>query len=313
MNYFFLLLLLLCSSVVFGQQDYLAYYQQLNQGKLAALDGRMDSAVQYYHNTFERFEFVFARDVMHAIQLAAQAKDSIQLPYFLELALKKGISIDELRNINDLIDYKEASFWTPLEKKADSLHTIYNQSVNWEIREIINEFLTEDQKVRDRYYSTPFWKRRKIGKEWEALNRQQIEKMIDITHQYGFPGEKLIGWDDQQMHPKLNGKRLSAGAPIVIFIHHYSQPNPSVDSLLFDQVKLGNLYNEHFATICDFEAKFGKAKYPTLGYFGWKHTDDAILPAKYDERRRKIGLLSLCDQMRLDNAQILTSFWRHLY
>ena len=39
---------------------------------------------------------------------------------------------------------------------------------------------------------------------------------------------------------KLNDDEYSAGMSIIIFIHHYSQPNVSFDSLLIEQVLLGN-------------------------------------------------------------------------
>lgn len=91
----------------------------------------------------------------------------------------------------------------------------------------IVEMFEQDQEMRAKYYDAILFQRIRIGREWEALNKRQVERLVDITRKYGFPGEKLIGIDTKQMHPKISDGNISAGMPIVILIHHYSQPNKS--------------------------------------------------------------------------------------
>lgn len=106
----------------------------------------------------------------------------------------------------------------------------------------------------------------------EGTERKQVHRLIEITREKGFPGEGLIGIDQPEYHEKIVGNEYSAGMPIIILLHHYSSPNPSFDSLLFGQIGKGYLYNEHFATICDFEAHFGKNKYSNFGYYGFANS-----------------------------------------
>ena len=106
---------------------------------------------------------------------------------------------------------------------------------------------------------------------------------------------------------------ISAGMPIVLFIHHYSQPNKTYDSLLFEQIKFGNLYNEHFATICDFEAAFGKNKYKNYGGFAFKQHPKIINEEEINKKRKEIELLSISEFLKLNSVKSITQFWNRLY
>lgn len=136
---------------------------------------------------------------------------------------------------------------------------------------------------------------------------------MQITKTYGFPGEKLIGLDRSDMHSKISTRNFSAGMSIILLIHHYSQPNQSYDTLLIEEVKKGNLYNEHFATICDFEAEYGKRKYENLGYYGLRHKPRKIDKKTLNVKREEIGILGFEQIEQLNQINNLTKFWNRLY
>ena len=115
------------------------------------------------------------------------------------------------------------------------------------------------------------------------------------------------------MHPKIRTNNYSAGMPIVIFIHHFSQPNLSYDSLLIDEVKKGNLYNEHFGTICDFEAEFGKSKFENYGYYGLRHQPRRLNENELNLKRQKIGILEFEQIEKLNKIKNISKFWNRLY
>ncbi len=73
----------------------------------------------------------------------------------------------------------------------------------------------QDQLKRKRFYKAILLKRKKIGREWEALNKMRVERIIEITKDQRFPGEKLIGIYTKSMHFKINDNDLSAGMPII--------------------------------------------------------------------------------------------------
>ncbi|MEL7122277.1 MAG: hypothetical protein AAFO07_22705 [Bacteroidota bacterium] len=312
-KYVYFLLLFVFQVIYLPAQNYLDYYQEINQGRLHLLEEKLDAAIDSYYTTFETFDFVFARDCYHTMELAVLAGDTMKLDYFIRRGLQRGIKMEFLLNAGLLDDYKEAAFMKAILVDQDQLAEQYQASINWDIRAEIIGMFAADQAIRKRYYDATLFKRKKIGKEWEALNKKQVERMIEITKEYGFPGEKLIGIASQEMHEKVDDGSLAAIMPIIIFIHHYSQPNPSYNEILIEQIPKGNLHNKHFATICDFEAEFGKGKYPNLGYFAFNHKPKKLDMEAINKRRQKVKLLSIQKYDQLFASRKLKAFWVRLY
>ncbi len=294
-------------------QDALAYYEKINEGKLYAIKKDFQSATNAYQRAFENADFSFARDCYNAIELAVRAQDTAKLGYFLSKAILRGIQLEHIEAAGILMNYANTTFYNHVKEKKDSLYNVYVSSVNWELRKEINEMFSEDQKIREEYYNAALIKRKKIGKRWEELNARQVDRLVEITKTYGFPGEQLIGIDKNDMHPKVVTNGYSAGMPIVLLIHHFSRPNTSHDELLLEEVKKGNLYNEHFATICDFEAEFGKKKYEYFGYFGLRHYPKKAAIPLLNSNREKIRLLKVEQINQLNQVECLTKFWKRLY
>ena len=307
-----IIVLYLMPNILFGK-NYFDYYKGINNGKLLAANQNIEASIQTYYSTFEKFDFVFARDCYNAIELAALAKDTVSLTYFIKRGIGQGLKFDQILKIKNITQFHNSAFLKAIEKDKKAHEKSYENKINWELREIIVKMFEEDQAMRKKYYEAALFKRRRIGREWEELNKIQIEKLIEITKQYGLPGERLIGVDTEEMHPKIHTSNYSAGMPIVLFIHHYSQPNKSYDSILFEQIKSGYLYNEHFATICDFEAAFGKNKFENYGYFAFKQTPKRINEKEINNRRKEIALLSINEFEKLSATKSFTKFWNRLY
>ena len=294
-------------------QDALEYYKRVNEGKVFAIENDFQSAVSSYQQAFENYDFPFARACYNAIELSVIVQDTIKLDYFLTRAVIQGIKIEDLEKSGRINSYLNSQFFKNLKEKEDSLLQIYSSRINREIREEINAMFSDDQKIREQYYNANIFNRIKIRKDWENLNAKQVERIIQITKTYGFPGEKLIGLDRSAMHSKSDTRNFSAGMPIILLIHHYSQPNQSYDTLLLEEVKKGNLYNEHFATICDFEAEFGKDRYENIGYYGLRHQHRKVDRDILNSRRKEIEILGFEQIEQLNKVKNITRFWNRLY
>lgn len=309
---FWFVVFLIIPNVLFGQ-NYFDYYKEINKGKVLIASQNTEESINCYFSVFEKFDFVFARDCYNAIELSALAKDSVKLEYFIRRGIKQGLKFSQIIEVKNVSKFQNSTFLKEIEKEKDSLENAYRNSINWELRNLIIEMFKEDQAIREKYYNAILFKRKKIGHEWEALNKIQVKQILEITKEYGFPGEKIIGVDTDEMHAKINNSNISAGMPIVLFIHHFSQPNESYDSLLFEQIEKGNLYNEHFATICDFEATFGKKIYPNYGFFAFKKMPKIIEEEEINRKRKEISLLSISEFEKLRSNKLITKFWYRLY
>jgi hypothetical protein len=312
MKRIFTILLIYLIASKLSAQNTLAYYKKINEGKEFVIQNNIKSAVVAYKQALEDYPFAFARDCYNAIELAVLAKDTTNLIFFIEKAITQGIRITDLETTELLTPYQNSAFYKNIKKNQDGLWHIYTARINWELRAEINQMFTHDQKMRALYYKAAFYKRKSIAKEWQALNVRQVERLVEITKTYGFPGERLIGLDKNDMHPKIITNNFSAGMPIVILIHHFSKPNKSYYELFLNEVKKGNLHNEHFATICDFEAEFGNRNAINNGYYGVR-----FKPKKPDDnlnsKRKSIGLMKLEQIEELNKTNYLTKYWNRLY
>jgi len=300
-------------SLIANAQDVYNYYEIINEGKKKLIQKDFSSALNAYRTAFEKYEYPFARDCYNAIELSAISKDTTNFEYFLQKAVSRGIRIKDIENSGVVDEYLDKVFYTNVKKNEDSLMNLYSSRINWSLREEINQMFSKDQKIREEYYDANIFQRNKIRKKWESLNAKQVKRLIEITDQYGFPGENLIGIDRNEMHPKINTTNYSAGMPIVILIHHFSQPNLSYDEMFLEQVKKGNLYNEHFVTICDFEAKFGKNRFENFGYYGSRHQPKKLDKNTLNLKRQEIGILEFEEIEKLNKIKNFTKFWNRLY
>lgn len=287
-------LLFILFSVQASGQNYVDYHRELNKAKLLAVGGQFKAAAELTKLTFEAYEFRYARDCVHGIQMAAKTSDTLLVQFFVEAGLKQGIPLSYLRRMSELNWFKATESWRWIEQNADSLEKIYNSSINAELSD-------ETRKMNDELLEL---KARPVrGAKWRKLIEQQVDRLVDITREFGFPGERLIGIDTVS---------LSAGIPIEILTQYYTKARPSNDELFFKQLELGYLYNEHFATICDFQGEFGRKKYDKRGYYGLRFGQKGRKLNYYDAKRQEIGLMTFTEYSKLEKLNLLTKFWKQL-
>jgi len=296
----------------FGQ-NYLGYYTQINQARLLAANSSFKQSALLYQRVFQEYDFEFARDCINAFEVSSFMAHDTLTSFFIRCALKRGVPISYFSKSQKLEVFRTTSLWSSIVRDSTTLRKEYHSHINFKIRAEINEMFQADQAVRKQFYHwsnlllRPF-----IGRKWEKLNHEQVKRIIEITQEHGFPGEKLIGIDMPEHHEKIHARQFSAGMPIIILMHHYSQANESYDSVLFAEVFKGYLHNEHFAGICDYEAEFGKGKHDNFGHYGLRHSPVKHAVGEFDRKREEIGLLSGSEIQILNNSDVMTKYWNWL-
>jgi hypothetical protein len=202
MKQLFIILISIFTSDICAQNA-IDYYRGINEGKVFATEHDFESAINSYQQVFISNDFVFARDCFNAIELSILAKNPVKTKYFIERAISQGIRLCDIEQSYKLTDYLELNVLNEIKANEDSLLTIYSSRINWRIREEINQMFLEDQKLREDYYTANVFQKNKVRMRWESLNAKQVKRLIKITKQYGFPGEKLIGLDRNEMHLKI--------------------------------------------------------------------------------------------------------------
>ena len=311
-----IILLFFSTNLSFSQEsvDYRDYYEGINKARKSIVGDSLEHSLTVYKATFEKYEFVFARDCYNALQVASKLGNHDETAYFMQRCLKQGIELEILQEAPFLTDFKTTEQWQHVLSVADSLHAHYLSTIITSVREEITSMFTEDQRMRELNYRNRFnpFKKKKLNKEWEELNRHQVKRLIDITNEFGFPGERLIGLDYGNMHPKINSIGCSAGMPIVLFIHHFSSPNESYNEILIKHINTGYLHIEHFAIISDFQHTYGKEEFGEIQCYSQRFNPKVAIE-EINTNRESIGLMDLSTQYALQKVAFIKPFWMQLY
>ncbi|MEM6376731.1 MAG: hypothetical protein AAF705_00835 [Bacteroidota bacterium] len=129
---------------------------------------------------FVDYEPIFEFDIMVAAQLCALNKHFYLSLEFLEKAIKKGVEVENIKNLAVFEPVFELEKWKKLEKRLDRLQYNYLVSINFELaKEFERRFKAEQAaKGTDRF---------------DEVVQDNFNHIIEVIAQYGFPGEELIG------------------------------------------------------------------------------------------------------------------------
>lgn len=266
-----LFILIFSTFLMFGQEkNYINYHILINKAeKNYFLDKNVDSTLIYYDKAFEEYDFIFIKDLLNAAQIACfnnQPYESYVMRSF-EFGMKKEhfqkYPILE-KNVKELFKKKWVNDTIKAKRKK------YLESLDLNYRSWIYEIAIDDQLSK----SQPGY-----AKKVNFL----IGKLASRIEEIGFPGERVIGIDDDSMYSdmgnpemdfsnrlkeispnkisyfKLDYDILASKLPILLFIHHkcsYSK----FESVLFDEIKKGNIHPRDVGSIHDNVLRFRNRK-----------------------------------------------------
>lgn len=281
---------------IFGQ-DYITYHQRIGKAEQAILVSNYTKAVAIYDSVFNDYSFVFAENCYTATQTAVVAGDYNNAFRFLQRCFLQGLELEIVDDDSILVQLKGQKQWESVKSKYDSLNRIYKGNIDWELRFKIDSLNNLDRALRDKHENHPwnFLWRRFILLKWRKVTKSVVENgLYQIIKEKGYPGERLIGVDKKWMKYKYQQERNAKGSyfAFVILIHYYNIPRKlQMEELLKEAVKKGNLTPSHFASIMDFQAKWGKDKYYHGGFYNeWHKTKDTTQFTQINQRRLAIGL-----------------------
>ena len=132
-KYLFLFFFLSLSFDLFSQ-DYHVYYEWVKKGKCFVAEKDYKSALEEYKACFESFDFIFARDCIHALQVASELNDEDAQLSFSARALGQGVPLSFLEKMEVLNEFRTTGYWDKLLKAKDSLVLRYQSSIDTVLR-----------------------------------------------------------------------------------------------------------------------------------------------------------------------------------
>lgn len=206
------ILLLFLTSQLFGQ-DYIKYHRTFNRIDEDVLSQNYSVAIERLDSIYSNYDFIYAKHCIKALQICITTNDSINADKWLAKCFKQGIPLWIIRT-NDITN-KSLTYLTTQKtlNNFDSLYSIYQSSVDTNLREKIDSLLTIDQKytrkVNDGFvlFKPIYWL------QWGINNKRQFKLLKQIIETYGYPEERLIG--------------LSFIQDSVVFAKHFTFWGPS--------------------------------------------------------------------------------------
>lgn len=291
--------------ITFGQ-NYIDYQKTINRVDNDICANQLESALLRLDSVHELYSFIYAKHCYKALQISCKLKDSSEIDKWLTKSFVQGIPfwiVQEdsiLKTVFAFDNCKE----TLLE--YDSLRKIYLGKVNVPLRITVDSLIEIDQRlthqVNDGFillrYTFHLYR-------WLKNNKRQLEIIKQLTANFGFPGEQLIGLPNHCENPIKFQPNMSLGMLLqetntyIMLIHCFSNPRPDLNELLIAEVKKGNIPANQFGAINDFMAAYGKNKYGNYSYYNVWHTDPFEENIRsINDNRNKIGLMPFEEQER---------------
>lgn len=133
------------ASSVFAQ-DYIEYHRIINRIDEDVLDKEYFSAIKRLDSLYEKFHFIYSRHCFKALQICSVLQDSLSAEKWLEKSFVQGVPIWMVRT-NELTKHTLAYTTTQTAvDRYDSLRNIYINSIDLELRNVIDSLYVIDQK-----------------------------------------------------------------------------------------------------------------------------------------------------------------------
>lgn len=278
------LILIFQSLITFGQINtsdfYIEYHKKCRLAEQYFLNDDTIKCFETYNQVFKEYKILFPRDCFTAAQIAHKLKkDSLSVEYILdgmEFGLRpEFFAIDSSKtNAFNLISLTRSKYWTKIIKNKDSLTNIYNNTVDWELKNNLMKLVRIDQdwrKKNNKWFNRNF--RKGLEKKYMVINNQHIIYLDSIFRNLGYPGSWVTGigdsLNDETNYGSFRNSNLNE-LPYII-LYHNDSVYPKYGGFLFKELERGHIHPRTYAMISDFHERHlvKKDKHQNMYYNIW--------------------------------------------
>ncbi|MEZ7495858.1 hypothetical protein QO206_10185 [Leeuwenhoekiella aequorea] len=296
----FLVTILLFGISKLPAQNYLNYYEKINEAEISNLDKNFEVADSVYQVAFELVEKSFKDDCLLASVNSEKLNDYQKTYEYLKKGILVGLTKKRIKK--ELSKFKKSDQWKSLKREFDSLREKYLKSLNLTLRNELLKMVDKDQSVRHPIFGS--WKKMK---KTDSYNYNRLLEIIKENNGK-WPGRFNIGDGNE------DGKY--AYGEITIMLHHFSTEEVmNLKPILIEAILNGNLSPYNVAYPLDYKnlktiskRKRGNTIFAETcniigSYLGSKSKDAIICDCeKAEKERKKIGLEPLDDYFRKRNS-----------
>lgn len=175
--------------------DYLYFHQKTIEIEELIAEEKFNQALKAYQDLFEKYDFVFKRDLKIASDLALYLNKKREAKELIIRSLKSGWELKDFQkgnSFNDFFTKKEIKEFRGMENQ---LKDEYLSGLNINLRQEVHQLFKNDQKkalgafmkigdkAQDKYANSKF----------APHSEEQLKLLKQILIEDGYPGERLIG------------------------------------------------------------------------------------------------------------------------
>ncbi len=244
-------------------KDYSNYHMSINKAEeLFFVHKQVDSALYYYDQVFNDYDFIFVKDLINAAQIAAFSNRPYQ--HYIEQGFEHGLKINHLKEYQLLKKiYTNSSKNKKLLEVYDINRKKYLNKIDFKYLDLIYKLAIKDQQ-------------NKHSKSSNSTYRKQVyeitQSIKDSIKKRGFPGDRMIGISDSTIFKEINKphkdlynqrkqdkrlwymisdeKYLNAKHTMVIFLHNPCSYHKYKD-LLYTEMLKGNIHPRDIGLLHD--------------------------------------------------------------
>lgn len=301
-----IIVLLVIISVVFisslkpfpenGTSTYIKYSSIIQEGERHILKNELREALKSYNRALLLIEKPLATDCFTALQIAAYLENNKKFGKFLKKGFATGLVPKDLMKDSLLSSFVEQNqLDNVVQETYEEYGKNYSQNISQFLLDTMNKISIYDNKWKV-FYSDSLASLNKNKEEFyynkydSIVNRLVEKKLVPLISKYGFPGERQIGMERVGLKNEPYDYSFAQNGAFFVLLHYYSKPKGcKYNKLLYDEVKKGNLKPEHFATIIDYQVKYGDNECSVSPYNEWSISDTVNIE-KVNLKRADIGL-----------------------
>ncbi|WP_336129374.1 hypothetical protein [Mesoflavibacter sp. CH_XMU1422-2] len=265
-------------------QNYLNYYEKINEAEIANLDKEFKKSDSIYEIAFGLVKKPFKEDYLLAAINSEKLIDNQKTYQYLKKGIFNGLTLGRMKK--QLTEFKKSKHWTLITKEYNSLRENHLRSLNLPLRKEILEMVKKDQKVR-----APIFGGYKKMKKTDSYNYNRLLKIIKENNNT-WPGFSTIG----EITPK--GKYDVTKNITSMPLHFKKEWIEKLKPYMLEAVLNGEMYPYHFARIIDYKNILDCQIYGTYKYSEKFEVGEICDCKKANQERKKIGFETVEDFYR---------------
>jgi hypothetical protein len=283
-----------------ANQDYTQYHHQVIEAELLIVDQKYQEALLMYEEIFNAYDFVFLNEYQVATQLAVAINDHEKAIKYLQEGIDAGWTLKSIKKNEYLKNLQTGPEWKSIKQTYKAKYSEYEAGLNQVVRKKVKKMYAQDQwkaigalftfssKRQDRY----------AEKKFAPHSVKQMDKLISILKESGYPGERLIGNNYWMSTVLSHHNSISQAYVEQDTLYQFVKPK------LVDALKAGQMSPWEFALVDDWYRAV-KSDRNEAGY-GFLNQPTKEKLATVNQLRDQIGLRSVETRNGLIDIENLT-------